>query len=331
MAKKVKKSSGMLEDKRDGWKALVLLAPALLILIVFMIFPIVNSFIISFNADFRFVMNGGVFAIGHFKPGDNIGFGAYINVLSDPVFQKALLNTLIIVVVSVPLTVLLGLFIAVGLNGINKLKGFFQTIFFLPYVTNTIALGMVFKVMFASPEYNGVINFIFNTGINFLGDASGAIDETTVRWWSFLVIVIYTVWNGLAFKILIFMSGLQGIDKQYYDAARIDGASKRRIFSKITVPLLSPMIAYVTITSFIGAFKSYSSIIAIFQRGADKFGPTGADDMWITVAGYIYRYIPGYLRTGDLAKAAAGSIVLLIIILFITCIQNWVNKKRVHF
>lgn len=327
MAKKVKKNNGMLEDKRDGLKALILLAPALVILILFMIFPIVNSFLISFNEDFNIVTNGGIFAFGHIEPGDRIGFGAYLNVLKDPVFQKALRNTLIIVVISVPVTVLLGLFIAVGLNGIKKLRGLFQTIFFLPYVTNTIALGMVFKVMFASPEYYGVINYIFNAGINFLGDGSN-IDMDALYWWSFLVIVIYTVWNGLAFKILIFLSGLQGIDKQYYDAARIDGASKGRIFRKITVPLLSPMIAYITITSFIGAFKSYSSIIAIFQKGNDYFGP---DDMWITVVGYVYRYIDQLSVPGGLAQAAAGSIILLVIILIITVIQNWFNKKRVHF
>ena len=152
---------------------------------------------------------------------------------------------------------------------------------------------------------------------------------TANKWSMFFVILVYSIWNGIAFKILVFMSGLSSIDKQYYDAARIDGATRGTIFWRITVPLLSPQLLYVMITSFIGAFKSYSQIISLFSKGAKNFG--GADgNTWITIVGYIVRLIDS---TADSAqgRGAAGCVVLLIVILFITAIQFLVSKKRVHY
>lgn len=316
----------MLEGKKDGWKAVIALAPALLFLIVFMFFPLINSIIMSFMEGFKFVNKGGIFAWGHSYAG--VGFGDYIKVLRMPAFQDALKNTLIMVVVSVPISVIIALLVSVCLNKIKKLQGVFQTIFFLPYVTNTIALGMVFKALF-STNYGLINGILQNLGI----EKVAWLTDTSAKgyWTSLLVITIYTVWSGLAFKILVFLSGLQSIDKQYYDAAKIDGASKKRIFSRITVPLLSPMIAYVSITSFIGAFKAYSSVIAVFGRGPDIFGPAGADNMWITIVGFIYKEIPKMGQPGALSRASAGSIILLGIILIITLLQMAVSKKKVHF
>ncbi|MDY4788609.1 MAG: sugar ABC transporter permease [Bacilli bacterium] len=310
------------QEHIQAFEAVLALAPAAIILIVFMFFPLVNTFIMSFMEDFRFVNKGGIFAFGHSF--SSIGFGEYIDVLRNPDFLKALRNTSIIVVVSVPLTVIIALFISVAMNSIKKLQGVYQTIFFLPYVTNTIALGMVFKVMFSTNS--GLINTIFGTNIAWLTDAT-----KNGYWSSLVVLTTYIVWTGLAFKILIFLSGLQSIDKQYYDAARIDGASRRRIFTKITVPLLSPMIAYTVITSFIGAFKSYSDVIAIFGGGPNTYGPPGNEKMWITVVGFIYDQLPSMMTRGALSRASAGAVILLIIILLITIVQFLVSKKRVHY
>ena len=177
---------------------------------------------------------------------------------------------------------------------------------------------MVFNIMFSS---GGPINGILGFGFNWLLQAKGA-----TRWSMFAVITLYSIWNGLAFKILVFMSGLATIDKQYYDAARIDGASKYKIFMRITVPLLSPQILYITITSFIGAFKAYTSVIALFGNGALDFGGSGGAE-WMTVVGYVYIS----MSQSQVGKAASASIVLLFLILIITVAQNYVSKKRVHY
>ena len=252
--------------------------------------------------------------------------GNYLAVLSDPTFIDALWNTILLVIISVPLSIIVSLLIAVALYNIKALKGFFQTIFFLPYVTNGIALGMVFNVIFSKYD-TGLMNQILislgliasDSPINWVG-ADGATKLAMA-----VVLIVYFLCNGLAFKILVFMSGLASIDRQYYDAARIDGADRKTIFNRITVPLLSPQILYITITSFIGAFKVYASVISIFGRGPFNFGgSTGLT--WVTVVGYVYRD----MRT-DTGRAAAGSIVLLLIILVITAAQFAISKKRIHY
>ncbi len=316
----------MIGEKKDGWKAAIALAPAMIFLIVFMFFPILNTFVMSFMEGFRFKSGAGIFAFNHRYMG--IGFGEYLNVLRDPLFLNALKNTLVMVIISVPIAVIISLLVSVVLNNIKMFKNFFQTVFFLPYVTNTIALGMVFKVMFGTS--GGLINSILKifgvAPITWLTNAAAS-----GYWSSLFVITVYTIWTGMAFKILVFLSGLQSIDQQYYDAARIDGAKKSQIFRKITIPLLSPMIAYVTITSFIGAFKSYENVIAIFGNGQYTFGPAGNTNMWITVVGYIYKTMPNMMQAGALSRASAGSVILLLIILVFTGIQLYVSKKKVTY
>jgi multiple sugar transport system permease protein len=315
----------MLEHKRDGLKAAVALLPAFILLSIFILFPIINTFLLSFMANFAWAPGAGLWLFGNtydLFP----SLGNYLAVLADPVFMDALVNTVLLVIISVPLSIIVSLLIAVALYNIKALKGFYQTIFFLPYVTNGIALGMVFNVIFS--KYNsGLMNqFLITLGlisadnpINWVG-ADGATKIAMA-----FVLIIYFLWNGLAFKILVFLSGLASIDKQYYDAARIDGADRQTIFKRITVPLLSPQILYITITSFIGAFKVYASVISIFGRGPFNFGgSTGLT--WVTVVGYVYRD----MRT-DTGRAAAGSIILLLIILLITGIQFAVSKKRIHY
>jgi multiple sugar transport system permease protein len=314
----------------EAGKAWIALIPSLIFLLMFMIYPIINTLLMSFIENFRFMKgSGGSFAINNYIVAKNAGrdvmwsFGNYSYVFADKEFQDALGNTAIIVVVSVPLTIIIGLLLAVCLNSIKPLQGFFQTVFFLPYVTNGIALGMVFKIIFTDGEGGMFNNFIGWFGI----PAQSWLSVDADKWSMLLVIILYSIWNGIAFKILVFQSGLASIDRQYYDAAKIDGASRATIFRRITVPLLSPQILYITITSFIGAFKAYTQIISLFGAGAYNFGGTTGKN-WETVVGYIYVVMQDSTKQG---RAAAASFILLIIILFITLIQMWVSKKKVVY
>lgn len=327
-----KKHRWIMSEGLKGWVALI---PALFFLIIFMIYPIINAILMSFINNFYWVggSNSSFAIINYFAAIDNTRSGIevswgvlnYIKCFSDDLFWQALGNTGMIVIISVPLTIIIALLIAVCINAIKPLKGFYQTVFFLPYVTNSIALGMVFNVMFSSGSaglFNSLIGVFGLDPQNWLGDMAPKANM-------FLVIVIYSIWNGIAFKILVFMSGLATIDRQYYDAARIDGASRAMIFRKITVPLLSPQILYITITSFIGATKSYTQIISLFGGGQIDFGGTDGN-RWITIVGYIYKYM---LSTNEsaLGRAAAGSIILLVIVLIITGLQFLVSNKRVYY
>lgn len=352
----------MLEYKDDKWKALLALAPTLILMMVFTFYPIINTFFMSFMEGYTFgvwydvvdelgdvtttgwLTNFGKTLIEDRYDGSGnfletirvhygLGFNNFVTIFKDPKFIKSLKNTALMVVISVPVSVIIALLIAVALNGIKKFQGFFQTIFFLPYVTNTIALGMVFSALFSTKA--GLVNSaIMSLGgnmiawINPLGQSLLPTYATTM-----FVLMIYTIWNGLAFKILVFLSGMQSIDKQYYQAAQIDATPRWRVFRKITVPLLSPMIAYITITSFIGAFKAYSSVVALFNG---RFGPISADEpnsteMLITIVGYTYKKLDRMTEQDQLAMASASALVLFAIIMLITLVQLWVSKKKVHY
>ncbi len=345
--------------------AFLVLIPAFIFIILFMLYPILNSFIIAFTEDFTWVDGSGSFAISNIINGNSghwvdmsavggsgmewveaeyptsFGLGNFLylfqntsysinlfgQTIGTSLFIKSLWNTFELVIIEVPLTIIVSLLIAYFIHKIKFLRGFFQIIFFLPYVTNTIALGMVFNLLFGSNTSGAVGGGLVNTLLN---SNQQWISAGAPRWAQGVVIVTYALWDGLAFKILVFLSGLSTIDKQYYDAARIDGANASTIFRRITVPLLSPQILYITITSFIGAFKMYTGVRAVYQSQSTYYfgGAQGVE--WITVVGYLYRDMkeinplnPGY--------AAAGSIVLLIIILIITAAQFAVSKKRVHY
>ena len=330
--------------------AWIVLIPAMIFLVMFMFYPILNTFFMAFIQDFRWSVGAGSFALGNFisslvnrNPNfvdPSFGFNNFAIVFSDSVFPKTILNTIELVVIEVPLTIIIALLIATFLNSIKALRGLFQTIFFLPYVTNTIALGLVFSILFSNGS-GGIINIIlknlFNVDpINWLSRFTTDTQGAASRFHQGVVIVTYAIWNGLAFKILIFMSGLATIDKQYYDAAKIDGSSSFTIWRRITLPLLSPQILYITITSFIGAFKMYTGVLAVYSSqpalstGLDNFGGSKGKE-WMPIVGWIYEQLrspEGQLQPG---VAAAGSIVLLCIILFITLVQFAASKKRVHY
>ena len=310
-------------DSKHQWKAWLYLSPAIVLLLIFTVWPIINTVRIAFLEGYNAleVLYGAKF---------NVGIGNFIKVLSYGDFLTCLKNTMLLTVLTVPLSTALALLIAVALNSIKPLQKFLQTVFFLPYVTNSIAIGMVFAAMFniiglspdgARAESWGIIN---NVIMFFGGDPINWINAQSSYAANIAVMVIYIVWNALPFKILILLGGLQSINKQYYDAARVDGTPRWRVLTKITVPLLSPMLAYVIITGFIGGFKEYSSIVGIF---GEKMGPVGADLKLNTMVGYIYEALPKM----NYGIASAAALILFAIILVVTLINNKVIKKHVHY
>lgn len=297
---------------KNNWKAWLYLAPVLVLMAVFLIYPLIDTFAISFMKDYDYLsgkFNGFTF--------DNflVIFGAIkteAGGLESNFTRHAIPNTAFIVFVTVPVSTMIALLISVGLNSIKWFQKVLQTIFFLPYVTNTIAVGMVFSVMF---DASGLINYVFGT----VGKAWIYGAKT---WTAMVPLCIYIIWSSLPFKILIFLSGLQGIDKQYYDAAKIDSASKGKVLRRVTMPLLSPQILYIVVTSFIGAFKEYSSIVGLFNGP----GTTTGDKNMYTIVYYIYENL-----NTQTSFAAAAAVFLFIVILIFTFLQLWVSKKRVHY
>ena len=305
-------------EKQSNVRAWFYLAPSLLLLSVFTFYPLFNAFYLAFLRDYEF--------LGGTASGFTL-FGNFDAVINNPngMFKIAMKNTLVITFVSVPISVIVALLISVALNSIKKFQSVLQTVFFLPYVTNAIAIGMAFA-------------FIFHTDYGLLNTVLGWINIDPVNWigtaasWNtaMFALLVYTIWGGLAFKIMVFLSGLQSIDKQYYDAARVDATPRRRVLTKITIPLLSPMIAYITITSFIGAFKAYRTIIGMFGETLRPPGTLSKDSL-ITIVGLVYDALAHSDATGAISQAAAGSILLFSMTLVLTLIQMQINKRRVHF
>ena len=331
--------------------AWIVLIPALIFIVLFMLYPIINTFLYAFIRDFSYWPGAGTFALGQFIADATqgnaqafFGFENFAEALNDQVFIHSIRNTAELVIIEVPLTIIVSLLIATFLNSIKVLKGFYQTIFFLPYVTNTIALGLVFNIAFSRGS-GGLVNILLKQfgvdPINWLEADRKTVNGITTgpasRFHQAVVIVIYSLWNGIAFKILVFMSGLATIDKQYYDAAKIDGSSSFTIWRRITLPLLSPQILYITITSFIGSFKMYTGVMAVYQgvnANAHYFGPASTEGIskgeeWIPVVGWIYRYLS--LNPTRPGVSSAASLILLGIIMVITAVQFAVSKKRVHY
>lgn len=317
-------SSSMVESKHP-WKAWLYLAPAIVLLLVFTVWPIFNTVRMAFLENYS-----GLKAAGGMK--FQFGFGNFEKVVQYKRFIQCMKNTVLLCIFTVPISTVLALLIAVCLNSIKTLQKFLQTIFFLPYVTNSIAIGMVFAAMFnivgsfygteneiivTAGIINNVIKFFGGKPINWINYGSSYVANMAVM-------VIYIVWNALPFKILILLGGLQSINKQYYDAAKVDGTSRRRIFTRITVPLLSPMIAYVVITGFIGGFKEYTSIIGIF---GESMGPADDAKRLNTMVGFIY----DALSSNSQGRASAAALILFGIILVVTLINLQVSKKKVHY
>ena len=290
-------------------KAWLYLLPAIAFLGVFMVYPLVDVFVYSFEEGYNSAS----------QTFWGIGLYNYAYVLHDPYFLQAVKNTFLLVIITVPLSTGLALLISVGLNAIKPLRELYQTVFFLPYVTNTLAVGLVFMILFKKTAYSdGLINLL----IHFFGGRS--VDFIDGPYWAkMLVMCIYTVWVVMPFKILILTSALASVRQDYYNAAKIDGTSRWRTFTRITLPMISPMIFYLVITGFIGAFKAYSDEVAIFGTDLNAAGMN-------TIVGYVYDMLCGD-SGGYPSYASAAALILFAIVLTITVINLMISRKNVQY
>ncbi len=295
--------------ERKNYKGFLYLLPAFLFLGFFLVYPLIDVFVYSFQENYNFAS----------QTYTGLGLYNYSYVLHDPYFLQALKNTFLLVLITVPLSTGLALLISLCLSSIRKLRDLFQTVFFLPYVTNTLAVGLVFMILFRKTAYSdGFVNLLLNA----LGFAS--VDFLSGPYWAkMLVLCLYTVWIVMPFKILILTSALASVDETYRSAARVDGASRGRIFWRITLPMISPSLFYLVITGFIGAFKAYSDAVALFGTDLNAAGMN-------TIVGYVYDMLYGNAG-GYPSYASAAAIVLFAIVLTITCINLLVSKKHVHY
>ncbi len=295
----------MEQNNRKAW---LYLLPAFLFMGIFMVYPLIDVFIYSFEEGFNFTSQTYM----------GVGGYNYAYILHDPYFLQAIKNTFVLVLITVPVSTGLALLISLGLSSIQKLRNLYQTVFFLPYVTNTLAVGLVFMLLFRqTPENPGLVNVI----LDFLG--MDRVDFIEGPYWAkMLVLCLYTVWVVMPFKVLILTSSLASVNQNYYDAAKVDGTPRLRVFTRITLPMISPTVFYLIITGFIGAFKAYSDAVAIF--GTDL----NAAEM-NTIVGYIYDML--YTGGGYPSFASAAAIILFAIVLTITVINLMVSKDHVHY
>ena len=295
--------------ENKSWKGWLYLLPAILFLGVFMVYPLVDVFIYSFEEGYNSASQT-FYGVGTYN---------YEFVLHDPYFLQAVKNTFILVAITVPLSTMLALAISLGISAIPKLRELFQTVFFLPYVTNTLAVGLVFMYLFDATDVTpGLINVILGIfGMEPIDFIDGPY------WAKMLVLCLYTVWIVLPFKILVLTSSLASVDETYYKAARVDGTSQWRIFRKVTLPMISPTMFYLSITGFIGAFKAYSDAVALFGENLNVAEMN-------TIVGYVYDMLYGD-SGGYPSFASAAAIILFVIVLTITCINLLVSRKHVHY
>lgn len=296
----------MEDNNRKAW---LYLLPALLFLSVFLVYPLIDVLIYSFEEGFNFAS----------QTHTGIGLANFSYILRDPYFLQALKNTFILVFITVPLSTGIALLISVGLSSIKKLRALFQTVYFLPYVCNTLALGLVFMLLFKqTPFTDGFVN----TVIKFFGGE--AIDFIEGPYWAkMFVLCFYTVWVVMPFKVLILTGAIASVPKGYYDAALVDGTPRGRMFRRITLPMISPSLFYLVVTGFIGAFKAYSDAVALFGTNLN-----GAE--MNTIVGYVYDMLYGD-GGGFPSYASAAAIVLFSIVLTVTCINLIVSRKHVHY
>ena len=296
----------MEKQNRKGW---LYLLPAMLFLGVFMVYPLIDVFIYSLEEGFNSAS----------QTFTGVGIYNYLYVLHDPYFLQALENTLILVAITVPISTGLALLISLALSKVKKLRELFQTVYFLPYVTNTLAVGLVFMILFKKTTYtDGMVNLL----IGWFGGES--VDFIGGPYWAkMLVLCLYTIWVVMPFKILVLTGALASVDETYYNAARIDGTSSRRMFTRITLPMISPSVFYLVITGFIGAFKAYSDAVALFGTDLNAAGMN-------TIVGYVYDMLYGN-SGGYPSYASAAAIILFAIVLTITCINLMVSRKHVHY
>lgn len=295
--------------EKNNAKAWLYLLPAILFLGFFMVYPLVDVFVYSFEEGYNFASQSG-FGTGTYN---------FSYVLHDPYFLQAVKNTFLMVIITVPISTGLALLISLGLSSIKPLRNLYQTVYFLPYVTNTLAVGLVFMILFKKTEYTeGLVNLLINwfggESVDFINGAYGA---------KMFVLCFYIIWVVMPFKILLLTSALASVNQNYYNAARVDGTSRGRIFWKITLPMISPTVFYLIITGFIGAFKAYSDAVALFGTDLNAAGMN-------TIVGYVYDMLYGD-SGGYPSYASAAAIILFVIVLTITCINLLISRKHTYY
>ncbi len=294
---------------RKSFKGWLYLLPALVFIVVFLLYPLVDVFVYSFEEGYNFASQSY----------SGIGFFNYSYILHDPYFLQAVKNTFILVLITVPLSTTFALLIALALSSAPRLKSLFQTVYFLPYITNTLAVGLVFMILFKKTAYtDGLINLML------AWFKAGSVDFIDGPYWAkMFVLCFYTIWIVLPFKVLILTSALASVNETYYSAARVDGTSRTRIFTRITLPMISPTVSYLVITGFIGAFKAYSDAVALFGTNLNAAQMN-------TIVGYIYDMLYGD-SGGFPSFASAAAILLFFIVLTITLINLMVSRKHTYY
>ncbi|MBR3105656.1 MAG: sugar ABC transporter permease [Clostridia bacterium] len=296
----------MSKKSMKGW---LYLLPAILFLGCFMVYPLIDVLVYSFEEGYNSASQTYL----------GVGLYNYSYVLRDPYFLQAVKNTFILVIITVPLSTGIALLISLGLNAIKPIRNLYQAVYFLPYVTNTLAVGLVFMILFKKNAYtDGLVNLMIQW---FGGQSVDFIDGP--YWAKMFVLCFYTIWVVMPFKILILTSALASVNPEYYSAARMDGTRSFRIFYKITLPMISPMIFYLVITGFIGAFKAYSDAVALFGTDLNAAGMN-------TIVGYVYDMLYGN-SGGYPSFASAAALILFAIVLTITCINLLISKKNVQY
>ncbi len=295
--------------KKNDLKGWLYLLPAMLFLGAFMVYPLIDVLIYSFEEGYNSAS----------QTYHGIGLYNYAYVLHDPYFLQAVRNTFLLVIITVPVSTGIALLISLGLNAVKPLRNLYQTVYFLPYVTNTLAVGLVFMILFKKTAYtDGLVNLMIKW---FGGESVDFIDGP--YWAKMFVLCFYTVWVVMPFKVLILTSALASVNPEYYSAAKMDATPGWRVFTKITLPMISPMIFYLVITGFIGAFKAYSDAIALFGTDLNAAGMN-------TIVGYVYDMLYGN-SGGYPSFASAAALILFAIVLTITCINLLISKKHVHY
>lgn len=285
-------------------KAMLYLLPVLLIISIFYIYPIIKTFDMSFYSSYNYIKD-----IVFEK-----GFDNYLYLMRDKDFWIAITNTGIYVLVVTPISIILSLVIAVFLNSKIKFKNLFRSIYFLPFITSTVAISIVFRWIFHY-EY-GILNYLLNL-----------LNIDPIKWitdpkWSMVSLIILSVWKSLGYNIIIFLAGLQNIDSGYTLAARIDGANFIQRIKNITIPLLSPTIFFVSIITLINAFKVFSEVFALFDK---QPGPLNS---CLTMVYYIYNKFYNHYQYGI---ASAAVVILFLIIISLNFIQFKIGERKVNY
>lgn len=287
----------------DSALAWLLLLPTLMVLGAFMFYPVFKALIISLydwdmiSPDKRWVM-----------------FGNYQELLTDRLFWQAVRNTAVYVLGTVPAEMAIALGVALLLNQALHFRAFYRLAFFIPYITTVVAIAMVWAWMYH--DQWGLLNTIL-----------GWFGMAPQRWlldprWTLFTIILMSIWKNAGYTTILFLAGLQNLDRELYSAARVDGANRWQAFRHITWPLLTPTTFFVSVTSIIAGFKVFTEIFVLYG------GKPGPLRVATTMVFYVYEKAWDDYRMG---YAAAAAYLLFLMVLAFTLLQLWYARKRVHY